>query len=184
MGRPPKPFTVITTEKKSHRTKAELETRKQGEKALLTGIKLREWPEVKDGPLAHKEFSRIRKLLGKIGHDDALYEPVINRYCLLISECQEFEVMLTDLQADIKELREMKAAQEIDPLVYLEHRGNLQDRIMTCDKKIMEKRKMLLSIEKENVMTILGALRAVPKTPDKAEEKSKMASFLERRQAR
>ena len=33
MPTPPKPFTVLTTEKKSHRTKRELQLRKQGEEA-------------------------------------------------------------------------------------------------------------------------------------------------------
>lgn len=183
-GRPPKPFAIITAEKKSHRTKAELEAREKGEKALLTGISLREWPEVKNDPVAHKEFSRVRKLLKKIQHDDALYEPVINRYCQLISECKQFEHMRANLGIEIDELKQAKDDGEIDFMTYLEHKGQLQDRIMACDKKIMDKRKMLLSIEKENVMTILAALRAVPKKPEQTQEKSKMAAFLERRQAR
>lgn len=183
-GRPPKPFAVIASEKKSHRTKAELEAREKGEKALLTGIPLREWPEVKNDPIAHKEFSRVRRLLKKIQHDDALYESVINRYCILLAECKQFENMRATLMFEIQELKQAKDDGEIDFVAYLEHKGQLQDRIMACDKKIMDKRKMLLSIEKENVMTIVGALRAVPKKPNEAQEKSKMAAFLERRQAR
>ena len=38
MARPSKPYTVIKSEKKSHRTKAELEQRKRGEESLLTGL--------------------------------------------------------------------------------------------------------------------------------------------------
>jgi len=183
-GRPPKPFSVIATEKKSHRTKAELEAREKGEKALLTGISLREWPEVKNDPVAHKEFSRVRKLLKKIQHDDALYEPVINRYCLLLAECKQFEKLKEQMLADIQGLRDMRAAGEIEPNTYMEQKEALHDHLMSLDKRLMDKRKMLLSIEKENVMTIVGALRAVPKKPNETQGKSKMAAFLERRQAR
>ena len=38
------------------------------------------------------------------------------------------------------------------------------------DKQIASKRKMLLDIEKENVMTIASALRSIPKKEDKASE--------------
>ncbi len=182
-GRPPKSHLQLVKEGKSHRTKAELEQREKGEKALLTGTSLRECPEVKADPAAHKEFNRLRRLLKKIQHDDALYEAVINRYCLMLSECKQFEGFAARLLADIQELRDMKAAGEIEAMAYLEQRGNLQDRLMTVDKRLMDKRKMLLSIEKENIMTILAALRAVPKTPEK-EQKSKMGAFLERRQVK
>lgn len=183
-GRPPKSYLQLVNEGKSHRTKAEMETRKQGEKALLSGVSLREWQEVKGDPVAHKEFARIRRLLKRINHDDALYESVINRYCLLLSECKQFEQLKEQLLADVQELRDMRAAGEIEAIEYLDRKSDLQNRLMAMDKRLMDKRKMLLSIERENVMTILGALRAVPKTPDKAQEKSKMAAFLERRQAR
>lgn len=183
-GRPPKSYLQLVNEGKSHRTKAELETRKQGEKALLSGVSLREWQEVKEDHAAHKEFTRLRRLLKKVNHDDALYEAVINRYCLLLSECKQFEQLKEQLLGDIQELRDMRAAQEIDIVEYLDRKSDLQDRLLSVDKRLMEKRKMLLSIEKENIMTIMGALRAVPKTPDKGQEKSKMAAFLERRQAR
>jgi len=180
-GRPPKPFEVLVSEKKSHRTKAELETRKKAEKALLTGSSLKEWPDVKANPSAHKEFYRLKKLLKKISHDDALYESVINRYCLLMAECQQFEEMKNSLTEEIQELKQLMAAGQIDALIYIEHKGKLQDRIMSCDKKVMEKRKMMLQIEKENVMTIMGALRAIPKKPPKEENEDPMAALLNRK---
>ena len=58
-GRPTKPLALI----QGHRTKAELEVRAEGEKKLLTGIKLKEWPDVKADPAAHKEFLRIKRVL-------------------------------------------------------------------------------------------------------------------------
>ena len=42
MPTPAKPFKVLTTENKSHRTKAELKMREEGEKALSTEIELKE----------------------------------------------------------------------------------------------------------------------------------------------
>lgn len=91
MARPSKPAAVIEYEKKSHRTKAELAKRKEEERKLLTGQEIKERKEVKGNKDAHREFLRLRKLLRSIGKDDALYEPVINRYAMLQAECRDFE---------------------------------------------------------------------------------------------
>ena len=183
MVRPSKPVELILLEGKSHRTKAEIETRKKAEQELLTGTSLKAWPDIKNNPVAKKEFNRIKKLLKIIKHDDALYEAIINRYCMLIAECKEFENMKGKMSDEIVELKAMRSKEEIDPLSYIQEKGNLQDRIMACDKKIMDKRKMLLSIEKENIMTIMASLRAIPKKPQE-KQKSKMAGFLEKRQVK
>jgi len=179
-GRPSKPTELIVLEGKSHRTKAELKVRAEAEKSLLTGHSLKPWPEVKDNKLAIKEFKRVKKLLAKIGHDDALYEAVINRYCLLAVECKQVDKTIEQLRADIEELREMKNSGQLDPMTYLDKRQSLQSMIMGWDKKLMDKRKMLLQIEKENIMTILGAMRSIPKkAPEKKE--SPMAEHLRRK---
>ena len=62
MPTPTKPFKVLTTEKKSHRTKAELKMREEGEKSLSTDAKMKERKEIKQDKVAHKEFQRIIKL--------------------------------------------------------------------------------------------------------------------------
>lgn len=183
-GRPPKPFSVITTEKKSHRTKAELDVRQKGETALLTGTSLKAWPEVKKNKVANKEFNRIRKLLKKINHDDALYEAVINRYCILTAETKEIDLtIIPGLRSDLQELVEKHRDGHIDFIAYLDRKDRVQGFIIAWDKKLMDKRKMLLQIEKENIMTVLAALRAVPKEPQQ-KKKSGMGAFLERRQAK
>lgn len=64
---------IIRMEGKSHRTKKELRQREQAEKALLTGIPLKERQEVKDNEIAHKEFLRLKKLLEKINKFDDMY---------------------------------------------------------------------------------------------------------------
>ena len=182
-GRPPKSYLQLVTEKKSHRTKSELKAREKAEQDLLTGISLKEWPDTKSNPVAHKKFTRIKRLLRAIKKDDALYEPVINRYCLLHAECKQFDDMKTRLFGEFKELAEAKDNGEIDFMQYLEEKNKLQDRIMACDRKVMDKRKMLLSIEKENIMTIQSVLRSIPKK-EQPKQESKMAAFLERRKAK
>ena len=42
--------------------------------------------EVKKNKIANKEFKRINELLKKIEKNDAIYEAVINRYCLIYIE--------------------------------------------------------------------------------------------------
>lgn len=168
MPTPTKPFEVLINEKKSHRTKAELNLRKQGEAALATGVAFKERPEVRANAMAHKEFVRLKKLFSTIKKNDAIYEGVINRYCLLVAECNEFEKMKSMIIADLKELSEKLKEREIEYLEYLEYKDKLQNKLFACDKQIQTKRKMLLEVEKENIMTIASALRSIPKKQEKA----------------
>jgi phage terminase small subunit len=181
LGRPPKSHLQLVAEKKSHRTKAELETREKAEKALMTGSSLQEWPDIKAKAVAHREFNRLKNLLAAIGQDDALHEAVINRYCLLLAECKDFENLKIQFAKDIKELGKRLKSRDLDYLEYIDRKGSLQDRLMACDRKIMDKRKMLLQIEKENLLTIASALRAIPKKPPEEEEDDQMASLLNRK---
>lgn len=168
MPRPSKPFKVITNEKKSHRTKAELKMRQEGEESLSTDTKIKERQEVRSNKIAHKEFKRIEKLLGKIDKNDAIYEPVINRYCLLQAECYEFEEKREKFYKDFEKLEQ--EYDEDDGFTLKEYFtlvNNIQKHIIELDKQIQTKRKMLLDIEKENVMTIASALRSIPKKVEK-----------------
>ena len=180
MSRPSKPFKVITNEKKSHRTKAELKMREEGEKALSTEIELKERKEVKQNKVAHKEFKRIEKLLKNIGKNDAIYEAVINRYCLLQAECfdleerrEEFYKLIFDLKAEMTSVTDKMDYDEDIATYKLEYAkaiAKITNSMMAIDKQIASKRKMLLDIEKENVMTIASALRCIPKKEDKDAE--------------
>ena len=171
MPTPPKPYSVIKNEKKSHRTKAELSVRKQGEDSLMTSETLKERAEVKENKDAHKEFKRIEKLLKNIEKNDAIYEAVINRYCLLQAECKEVEERRTTYEALMKEVRDalpMLSKEDVENyLTELMEISKSLDKITAqinaCDKILGTKRKMLLDIEKENVMTIASALRSIPK---------------------
>ena len=178
MATPPKPYLVLKNEKKSHRTKAELKLRKQGEKALATGVALKERPEVKSDPVAHKEFLRINKLLKNIEKNDAIYEPIINRYCMIQSECRMFDERREELYKLIRELKNEydEVTEEMDLgekapflLEYSKNMAKLSTTMINLDKQVQTKRKMLLDIEKENIMTIAAALRSIPKKVDEGE---------------
>ena len=167
MARPPKPFSVITAEGKSHRTKAELEQRKKGEEELLTGLPLRERDEVKNNERAHKEFVKLNKILKKINKNDALFEGVINRYCILVAECEDFEKKRENFYQRLVKFESMeKELIKNEDMTYSEYYkmlGSFQSQITSIDKQIQSKRKMLLDIEKENIMTVAAGLRNIPK---------------------
>lgn len=170
MPTPTKPFSVLTTEKKSHRTKAELKLREQGEKSLSTEFKIKERKEVKKNSLAHKEFVRVNKLLKNIDKNDALYENCINRYAMLIAECSEFEEKREKFYRDLDNLMlEYSQDEDFTMKEYYSLVNGMQKNIIELDKQIQAKRKMMLDIEKENIMTIASALRSIPKKPEEKE---------------
>lgn len=171
MPTPTKPFKVLATEKKSHRTKAELKFRKEGEEALSSQIKMKERKEVRKNKLAHKEFKRVKEILQDIDKDDALYENVINRYAMLLAECSEFEEKRERFYKDMDKLdAQFVADEDFTMKEYIQLLCNMQKNILDLDKQIQAKRKMMLEIEKENVMTIASALRSIPKKPDQEKD--------------
>ena len=174
MPTPPKPYAVLKAEGKSHRTKAELNRRKKGEAALSTGTALKERPEVKKNPVAHKEFLRLNKLLKTIEKNDAIYEAVINRYCMLQAECKDFEEKRESFYRDIQELMSDKDklvdSEEMSLSSYYRMKSNMQMQIINLDRQVQAKRKMLLDIEKENIMTIAAALRSIPNKIEEGED--------------
>lgn len=183
MPTPTKPFTILINEKKSHRTKAELKQRQQGEEELVSGKALKERPEVKANPIAHKEFLRLNKLLKNIEKNDAIYESIINRYCMIQAECFDFEEKREIFYKNLERLEEEYDNQTDKGLTmkeYFKLQNSMQSQIIALDKQVQAKRKMLLDIEKENIMTIAAALRSIPKTPEK-QTQSKMRAFLEKR---
>lgn len=175
MPTPPKPFSVLKSEKKSHRTKKELKQRQESEAALSTGVALKERPYVKNDPVAHKEFRRINNLLKGIEKNDAIYEPVINRYCMIQAECVDLEQKREEMYELIQTLKETfyENIDELDPKErvkelkqFTNNMACLAGSMIEIDKQVQSKRKMLLDIEKENIMTIAAALRCIPKKPE------------------
>lgn len=173
MPTPPKPFTVLTTENKSHRTKAELNLRKKGEEALSTESPIKVKKEVKENEIAYKEFKRILKLLKGIKKADAIYENVINRYCLMYAETISMVKQRETFTRRLDQLEEyysrLENQEDMEFKEYIKLSTDLEKSIIETDKQIQVKRKMLLDIEKENVMTIASALRSIPKKPEEAD---------------
>lgn len=170
MARPSKSASAMN----AHRAKSELDARKTAEKSLATGSAFNERPEVLKNPVAHAEFVRLDNLLSSIGKNDAIYETVINRYCTMLAECLDFEDK-RDQVFSIAEKIEQQLTRMGSEISFEELRDVAKDvsriykTMVDIDKQIESKRKMLLSIEKENIMTVAAALRSVPKAPEKKE---------------
>ena len=184
MARPSKPVLTI----QGHRTKDELAARRNAEAAMLTHVPMKTEFSKKEHKVAAKEFKRIKVLLASIGKDDALYEQIINTHCLLVEECVQIQGVRDQFIGSKDELeREYRTGKignpEEDGLTasqYYKLLAKLSDSIINCDKQLMSKRKMLLDIDKENVMTVQSALRSIPKKPEE-KKKSGMAAFMEHR---
>jgi ElaB/YqjD/DUF883 family membrane-anchored ribosome-binding protein len=90
---------------------------------------------------------------------------------MLQAECLYFEEKRESFYKDIQELVEDKErlidSEEMSLDSYYKMKNNMQKQIIALDKQVQAKRKMLLDIEKENIMTIAAALRSIPKQPDK-----------------
>lgn len=175
MPTPIKPLQLM----KKHLTVDEKETRAQAENDLLTGKELEMWPEVRSNPIANKRFTAICENLKSINKNDALYEPVINRYCLIHAETYQLDQLRHTIASSIRELNKRKS--EMEFVDYLAMSSKLTDQLFACDRSMTTKRKMLLDIEKENIMTIASALRSIPKKPVEDPAPHGMAEFLQKR---
>jgi hypothetical protein len=160
----PKPVETI----KGHRTKEELSLRKKGEAALATGKQMTEDPAVKASPVAHKAYGRLRALYKAIGKNDALIGNVINRYCLMLAECDNFQREDERLRRRMDELEDNRG--NMDFQKYLSAALDLEKCIQRNDAALQQKRKMLFDIEKENLMTLQGQIRSIQKKPPADDE--------------
>ena len=182
MGRPAKTADVLKNEGKSHRTKEELEEREKAEKSLLTGQKIRKFPEVSENKIANKEFNRVKKLLEALEKNDDLYSNIINRYCLLKAECNEFEEKRERFYKDLERADEAADDGKIETKEYLRLINSIQRNVIDIDKQIQNKRKMMFDIEKENLMTVASALRSIPKKAPKDPEDKALLKFISGRE--
>lgn len=174
-----KPYLLLVNENKSHRTKEELNHRKQAEEQLYTGKTLKERQETKENDDAHKEFLRIKKLLKTIGKDDDIFSGPINRYSLLLAECRDFEAKR---EAAYERIIDMEGQHdrfvENDMMVdYFKTIASLEKHLIDIDKQVQVKRKMMFDIEKENLMTVAAAMRSIPKKI--TEKRNKLKEALE-----
>ena len=111
-------------------------------------------------------------MLEAIEKEDELYGAVINRYCLITAEIkglqedrEYYSNMLREMREDLHNQKE----QLQNPGDYIQLLADIGRSMAAITKSIgaidgiiLKKRKMLLDIEKESVMTISAALRTVP----------------------
>lgn len=166
MPTPRKSVAVLTTEKTAHKTKQEIAQRKRAEQAALTGSPLKETAQTKENELAHKEFLRMAALLKKVKKNDDIYRNVVNRYCMLCSECMEFvekrERIFHMLEEFCDKKDEMVCNEEMTWKEAYRIEADMQSNMITLDKQIQTKRKMMLDIEKENGWTVKTSIQTIP----------------------
>ena len=137
MGRPRKLASELSKTSSVRNTKGEVEKRIAAEKEIFTGIEVKESAEVKNNVAAHKEFLRISQLLKAAGRNDGVFENIINNYALL--------------KAEIKYLIEER-----------DNVDNTKDYIK-LDQRVDVKRKLLLELEKQLLITPCAAINASAK---------------------
>lgn len=158
---------------RGHRTKAEIAARQQAEQDMLSGKKGFERPNVRADPIAHAEFKRVSALMKAVGKDDALYSAILNRYCELFSEVQRYQQEVTSRRALMDKLQEKFDRSDPEPediIAFAKAYDSMAGKVDKMDGIIMQKRKMMFDLEKENGMTVAAALRAIPKDNAKKEE--------------
>ena len=171
-GRPPKKIGAAT----GKRTKEVIAQREQAEKELSTNTPMRKWKETGKNKKASAYFTKMKRAFAKIGMDDEMYEAMLNRYCILLGECLEIEERMQEAQARIEQIEAMKADMEFADYIKLSIEA--EKARASLDRIIDAKRSMLLSIENNNLMSVLSKLRAVPKEVKKVEEVDPMESIL------
>ena len=166
MPTPRKSAEVLTAEGTAHKTKQEIALRKKAEQAALTGKPLKETEQTRKNELAHAEFQRMRTLLKEIKKDDDIYRNVVNRYCMLCAECIEFVEKRESIYRQLQEFCEQKGELITnEELTYREAyriEADMQLNMISVDKQIQTKRKMMLDIEKENGWTVKASIQTIP----------------------
>lgn len=166
MPTPKKSAAVLMSEKTAHKSKQEIAERKKIEQAALTGSPLKESAQTKENELAHKEFLRMVALLKKIKKNDDIYRNIVNRYCMLCAECIEFvekrERIFDMLEEFCGKKEEMIEHEEMTWKEAYRIETDMQSNMITIDKQIQTKRKMMLDIEKENGWTVKASIQTIP----------------------
>ncbi len=174
MPQKPKPLSLV----QGHLTNAERAVRAQGEAALKTDEKMKPSALVRGNPSAMKYFRRLTKLYAGIEMDEAFYENTLSRYCILLAEHDAAVKDRARIERNIEKLEEKE--EELEFREYIQEARFLESALLSADKILAKRRDQLLSIEKENLMTIQGKMRAVPKKPPK-EEPGGIAAYMNRR---
>ena len=179
MPTPSKPIALIKQEgNRRQLSKKAIEHREKMEAQLFTGTELKASEKVMNNILALKEFNRLKPLLRSINKDDELIGYTINQHCLLVAECEELENTKQMFMDNLEKFEDRISQEDITFTDEMKIKMGMQKQILDCDKALMAKRKMLLDIAKENIMTIAGALRSIPKKPEEESFEDPMMAYL------
>ena len=150
---------VLIAEGKSHKSKKELEDRARNEKAVFSGIPLKERSEVKNNPKAHKEFLNIVKILEAINKNDNTFNSIVNRYCELMAEIDDLRQQKESIKKSLELLE--KKIEDTGETKLFTTQNSLNKTVMEIDKLIDSKRKMIASTENSLCLTIESASRTI-----------------------
>ena len=166
-----KPVNLLRMEGKGHRTKAEMDYRERGEKAMKTGREFKVSPLVKKDKIAHSEFLRLKRLFSKMETElvDALDQQIINRYCLEVSNTYTLQEMLLQLSSDLENAESM------------EDRMELYSQIRSTNTAMTKNKELLLKYEDRLFLNPASRIKAIPKTPPKEEKLGGIAGFMAKR---
>lgn len=167
-----RPSSSVDTIKKNL-TSAEQAERRAAEQAALSGMKIRKSAEVKADKEATKEFNRVIKLLNAVGKNDAMYEAVINDYCMYKSDIVRYRNYLVDAEKDLAAVYEID---DMEPSERYQLKNKIRSEIQAHDKQINALQRKRFEIEKETGFTVSSALRNIPKKP--AVKKNPLAEAL------
>ena len=148
-----------------HRTKAEKELRQAAEEQMNSGKTITPGPVLLEDAAAAAYYDRVIQLLDEVDLNEAFYENVITRYCLLLAETDRLTRERMRTGEDLERLRAEGRAMPLTD--YIKGINALTGVADAQDKALAKKRDQLLAIEKENLMTVQGKLRAIPKQPEK-----------------
>ena len=157
-GRNSKPADLVD----GHLSKDTIRFRKEMEQSVYTGKLFREHDRVKESPIAHAEFLRLKRLFKDIQYVDALDEQIINRYCLELAQVAPLEKLVNKMEEDVDECVEAKDRVAL----YKAISGTLQ---VLARKKVM-----LLTMEDRLYLNPTARMRSIPKSPPKNKPKNPM----------
>lgn len=173
-GRPPKHLSLVT----GHITKDERKAREAGQKDMTAKAKMRKAKDVQADKIASAHFNRLRSLYAEIGLCDALCENTVNRYCLMLSRLHALGDLTNAAQEGLDVLQASRG--DMETVDYMDALAKMMQNMMALERASAKLRDQLLAIERENLLTLAGKLRAVPKQPEEKKAKGGLSAYREK----
>lgn len=165
-GRPGKPIDLLVLEGNKHLTKDEIAARREQEKGLRSSIsKFKPSKKVMQNEIALRTFKKLKKLYKSIEYVEGLDENVINRYCLMTSEAETLETLLSKMNNDLDECKDYNG------------RINLYKTIASAEITVNRIRDMLLKIEDRLFLNPTSRVKNIPRPKKDKKPTSKWDKF-------